>query len=174
MKFQFYLLIFSIFIIGCNQIKKEEKEEVKTEIIEIKNIFKEEEVKWFKNKGTATIKGVARFKSKKGNIRFGEEFSVELMPYTAYSEERLSHIYKDKKADFVFAADGVPKFTPDPKGYHDTIKVTCNADGTFEYSNLPSGKYYIVAFMIFDGGGGIMRHFELKEGENKTLEMTNY
>ena len=171
MKFQYYFLIFLVLITSCSQVKKETKEK---EVIEIKNPFETEKVTWFKNKGTATIKGIAKFKPKEGAIRFGEEFSVELMPYTRYSEERLSHIYKDKKADFVFAADGIPKFTPDPKGYHDTKKMTCNADGTFEYTNLPPGKYYVVAFMIFDGGGGIMRHFELKEGENKILEMTNF
>ncbi|WP_075342138.1 hypothetical protein [Tenacibaculum agarivorans] len=174
MKFQFYLFVFSIFITGCKPTEKN-KDENKTEAVEIKSPFKEEEVKWFKDKGTASIQGIAKFKSKGGVVRFGKEFRIELQPYSAYTKERLSHIYKNKNGDFVYIEDGVPKFTPDPKGYHDTKKTMCNSEGEFEYKDLPAGTYYVIAFMLWDEtGGGIMRRVELIEGENKVIEMKNF
>ncbi len=177
MKFQISFSLFLVVLISCSQSEKDKKDkkEDKGKIIEIKNKFNEEEVKWFKNKGTATINGIAKFKSKKGELRFGEEFRIELQPYTAYTEERLSHIYKNNNGDFVYIEDGVPKFRPDPKVYHDTKKNMCNKLGEFKYKELPAGNYYVIAFMLWDNtGGGIMRKIELKDGENKIIKMTNF
>jgi len=143
--------------------------------IKIENSFDDEVLKWFKSKGTGTIKGVAKFKSKSGELRYGKDFRIELMPYCEYSEERLGHIYKKKKAGFIHVEDGVPKFTPDPEAYHETIKVMCNEQGEFEYKELPEGKYYLIAFMLWDNtGGGIMRRLKLSEGEAKFVEMVNF
>ena len=144
------------------------------ETVKIFNQFNPEEVNWFKTKGDATIKGIANFKSKEGTMLLGEQFAIELMPYSNYANERLGNIYKNKNSGYVYIADGVPQFTPDPEGYHDTIKTKCNKDGTFEFLNLPEGEYYLVAFMIKgDIGGGIMRRVKLSKGESKFIEMTN-
>lgn len=142
--------------------------------IKIENAFDEEGTKWFKNTGNGTIKGIAKFTSKNGELRFGKDFRIELMPNCRYTEERLMHIYNNKDFGYVYVEDGVPKFTPDPKAYHDTKKTMCNQEGEFEFSNLPPGNYYVIAFMLWDDtGGGIMRNVILNEDESKAIEMIN-
>lgn len=175
MKYRFVLLFLAILSTGCS-VKQPEKKE---NSITIKNKFDENEVSWFKNKGNGTIKGNAKFKAKNGELRFGEEFRIELMPYALYTEERLGKIYKNKKSGFVYLQDGIPKFTPDPEGYHETIKTFCDKEGNFEFNNLPAGKFYVIAFMSWEkenvkNGGGLMKQVVLSDGESKMLEMDNF
>ena len=158
-------------LFGCANTKKSDNNAP----IKIINKFDEEAVKWFKTKGQGSIKGIAKFKSKSGVVRFGKEFRIELMPYSLYTEERLNKIYENNQAGHVYVEDGIPKFTPDPKGYHDTKKTMCDKDGNFEFNNLPPGDYYVIAFMLWDQtGGGIMRHVMLSENEAKTIKMINF
>jgi hypothetical protein len=106
------------------------------------------------------------------------------MPFSKYTEERLSHLYADRNAGHIFVQDGVPTFTPDPAGYHETKKTMCNSNGEFEFNNLPSGEYYVIAFMLWDqkmaddktikDGGGIMRRLTLNADEAKHVEMANF
>lgn len=147
----------------------------KNESIKIESEFNENEVKWFINPGTSSIKGLAKFKSKNDDIRFGKDFWVELNPYSAYTKERLNDIYKDDNSAYVYIENGIPKFIPDPEGYHKTRKVMCNEEGEFEFNNLPAGDYYVIAFMLWDKtGGGIMHHIKLSDNETKVIEMTNF
>lgn len=171
MKHRFTLLIIGLLFINCSTVKKP----LNNTPITIVNEFNKEEVNWFKSKGNGTIKGIAKFKSKNGDLRFGEEFRIELMPNCLYTEERLNAIYKNKSSGYVYIEDGIPKFTPDSEGYHDTIKTMCNKDGEFEFRNLPAGDYYIIAFMLWEKtGGGIMQHIPLSEGESKIIKMINF
>ncbi len=166
---RYIILFFVVVFFSCVDSDK------KTKVITINNEFKNEEVKWFKADGNSTIKGVAKFKSIQGDIRFGKEFRIELNPFSAYTKERLHHIYKNNDSGFVYIENGVPKFNPDPKGYHETRKVMCNEDGTFEFKNLPEGEYYIIAFMLWDEtGGGIMKRVKLSSNETKNVEMINF
>jgi len=148
--------------------------------IAILSDYKDEEVDWFKNKGTASISGTAKFKSKQGVLKFGKEFWVELMPASTYTTERLRKIYGNNDEGFIFARDGVPRFIPDPAGYHETLKMTCDENGAFTYSDLPTGSYYLIAFMLWNdeanilSGGGIMKQITLEEGEEETIVMDNF
>ena len=165
------VLFFLITFLSLQTFSQKKKER----IVEIKNKFEEKEVKWFKESGEGVIKGTAKFESKKGKVRFGSEFRIELQPYSAYTYERLFTIYKNEYKGHVFVEDGVPKFTPDPKGYHETRKTMCNNKGEFVFSNLPDGEYYIIAFMLWDKtGGGLMQKIKLSKGETKIIEMTNF
>lgn len=144
--------------------------------------FSDEEVGWFKTKGKGIIKGSARFKSKTGEVRFGNEFRIELMPASRYTEERLHKIYDSKESGYVHLEDGVPRFIPDPAGYHETMKTMCNEKGEFEFKNLPKGEYYVIAFMIWDQetaanssrktGGGMMQRVSVDGSE--VIEMSNF
>jgi hypothetical protein len=170
-----FLLLIAILVSNCTA-KKTEKT---GQIITIQNNFDDQAVSWFKNTGTGSIKGIAKFKSKNGELRFGEEFRVELMPYSLYTEERLGKIYKTKKSGFIYLEDGIPKFTPDPAGYHETIKTFCDKEGKFEFKNLPPGKYYVIAFMLWENqnvktGGGLMQKIVLSEGESEAIKMMNF
>jgi hypothetical protein len=156
----------------------------KDTIIMIQNSFNSDEVSWFNNAGKGTIKGIAKFKSKTGEVHYGKEFRIELMPFSLYTQERLNHLYPNKKSGYIFIQDGVPKFTPDPEGYHATKKTMCNAKGEFEFTGLPAGEYYVIAFMIWDvpsnngnaikDGGGIMQRITLDNGKLGIVEMSNF
>jgi hypothetical protein len=173
MKYKLPLLIIGFLLISCsNKQKKSDNTPIK-----IVNKFNNKDVKWFKIKGNGTIKGIAKFKSKNGNLRFGKDFRIELMPNCLYTEERLNKIYNNKDSGYVYVEDGIPKFTPDPEGYHDTKKTMSNEKGEFEFNNLPLGDYYVIAFMLWDKtGGGIMRRVTLSEIDNdsKIIEMVNF
>lgn len=166
-----FVLIIGFLFFGCSHTQKNKKDTP----IRMVNKFNSEEVKWFKTKGNGSIKGIAKFKSKNGDLRFGEEFRVELMPGCLYTEERLNKIYKSKNSGYVFIEDGIPQFTPDPEEYHETKKTMCNHKGEFEFNNLPAGEYYIIAFMLWNKtGGGIMQHVVLSQNESKIIEMINF
>jgi Ca2+/Na+ antiporter len=175
MKYIFVLFLIAILSSGCS-VKQPEKKE---NIITLKNNFDKNEVKWFKSKGNGNIKGNAKFKSKNGELRFGEGFGIELLPFSLYTEERLGKIYKNKKSGFVYVEDGVSKFIPNPEGYHDTIKTSCDKEGNFEFNNLPSGNYYVIAFMIWENqnvktGGALMKKIVLSKSESKVIKMDNF
>ncbi len=168
MRYLFFFVLISCFCCSENRTKKEK-------LIKIENEFKDQDVKWFKVDGNSSIKGIAKFKSKDGEIRYGKEFRIELNPFTPYTKERLNHIYRNDESGYVFIKNGVPKFTPDPEGYHATRKTMCNEKGEFEFKNLPEGNYYVIAFMLWDKtGGGIMQHIQLSDNEIKTIEMINF
>lgn len=172
MKYKLLFIFIGFALANCS-IKP--KPTADTAIIKIVNEFNDEEVSWFKTEGNASIKGIAKFKSKSGDIRFGEEFRIELMPSCRYTKERLNRIYNSKKSGYVHIEDGIPKFTPDPKGYHETKKTMCDKDGKFEFKNLPAGEYYIIAFMLWEKtGGGIMQRVVLSENESEVVEMINF
>lgn len=173
MKYKLALLIIGFLLISCSNKQKTSDNTP----IKIVNKFNNEDVKWFKIKGNKTIKGIAKFKSKNGNLRFGKDFRIELMPHCLYTEERLNKIYNNKDSGYVYVEGGIPKFTPDPEGYHDTKKTMCNEKGEFEFNNLPLGDYYVIAFMLWDKtGGGIMQRVTLSEIDNdlKIIEMVNF
>ena len=147
--------------------------------------FMDDEVSWFATKGKGTIKGLAKFKARGGEIRYGKQFRIELMPFSNYTEDRLHTIYTNKNSGFIYIQDGVPRFIPDPVGYHESTKKTmCNDNGEFEFKELPIGKYYVIAFMLWDqkdkqgnmvkDGGGIMQRVDLKEEGVETLQMLNF
>ncbi|WP_299241676.1 hypothetical protein [uncultured Aquimarina sp.] len=164
--------LFFLAVIFCSCTDKTTKNET---TITIQNEFNEDDVSWFRNTGASTIKGIAKFKSKSGDIRFGKDFRIELNPYSAYTKERLNHIYKNDDSGYVYIENGIPKFIPDPEGYHKTRKIMCNEKGEFEFNDLPAGDYYVIAFMLWDEtGGGIMQHIKLSDNETKVIEMINF
>ena len=151
--------------------------------VPVSNEFEVDAEQWLLSSGDGNISGVAKFKSKKGAIHFGNSFNIELMPSTPYTEERLTKIYGNQNSGSIYMADGVPRFIPDPHAYHMTRKTTCDAQGAFEFKDLAKGSYYIVAFMIWEEetegamvkkGGGIMQRIELKEGEKTHIKMNNF
>ena len=175
MKHKLIFLLLTIALTACT-VKQPVK---KGAVIKIQNEFNSKEVSWFKNKGTGNIKGTAKFKSRNGELLYGEQFRIELMPYSLYTEERLSNIYPNKKSDYIYLEDGVPKFIPDPEAYHETIKTFCNKNGDFEFNNLPEGKYNVIAFMIRENqnvktGGAMMQKITLSENQSKLIKMDNF
>lgn len=150
--------------------------------IPMENDWDSEKVAWYFEKGKGTIKGVAKLKTKEGKILLGSDYTIELLPKSPYTEERLSTIYQSSMGGVVYLKDGVPKFVPDPKEYHNNKATKCNEKGEFEFTNLPKGEYYVIAFMMKDGddiyrtpvGAGIMQYVALTNVEEQSVELNNF
>ena len=77
------IFLLLIVLIACT-VKQPVK---KGAVVKLQNDFNTDEVSWFKNKGTGNIKGTAKFKSRNGELLYGEQFKIELMPYSLYTDK---------------------------------------------------------------------------------------
>lgn len=121
------------------------------ELVEVKSLFNIEEIKWVKEIGNSSVKGKAFLKLSEGQYKGCAGFNIELLPVAKYSSERIHKIYGNNEQGQVLLKDNPPKFTPDPKEYHEMlIKGKCNENSEFSFSQVNSGDYYIVAFIMWD------------------------
>ena len=71
------------------------------------------------------------------------------------------------------------KFIPDEPDFYKSLKKTvCNADGDFEFEDLPAGDYYIIAKVtwdigkVFDEGGTLMKKVSIASGDTQKVTLT--
>lgn len=149
------------------------------EPIQLKNAFDVDEIKWVKEVGNSSVKGKVFLKLPDGQYKGCAGFNIELLPVAKYSSERIYNVYGNNEQGQILLKDNIPKFTPDPKEYHDLlIKGQCNEKGEFSFSKVKAGDYYVMAFIIWDtqvdgkpakDGGAVMKRIHVKE--NATLEV---
>jgi hypothetical protein len=148
------------------------------EPIQVKSQFNADEIKWIQTAGSSSISGTAFLrlndKEQKGCAGFG----VELLPVAAYSNERILNIYGNNSQGQVLMKDNPPKFTPDPKEYHELVrKSQCDEKNQFSFKDLPVGEYYVIFFIIWknetgaDDGGALMKRVSLKAGKSEVVEI---
>ena len=138
-----------------------------SDLIAVESKFDPDEISWVKKEGTAIVEGEAYIKLEDGSYKGCSGFSIELLPVSAYSDERIYKTYGSNKSGQILIKENPPKFTPDHKLYHDlVIKSTCDSENRFSFSNVHPGDYYIMAFIIWNGteGGGVMKRVSLKDG----------
>ena len=149
--------------------------------IELESEFDSNEVKWIKEAGDSSISGEAFLKLKDGTFKDCSGFSVELLPVAKYSNERIFRTYGNNDHGQVLLEDSPPKFTPDAKEYHEmVIKSACNVRNEFSFSNVASGAYYVIAFIIWnvnekDGasksGGAVMKRIHVKSNSENRVQL---
>jgi hypothetical protein len=148
--------------------------------VELESEFDRDEVKWIREAGNSSVEGQAFLKLKDGTLKGCSGFSVELLPVAKYSNERIFKTYGNNERGQVLLEDNPPKFTPDAKEYHDmVIKTRCNERNEFLFSNVPSGAYYVMAFIIWDvsekgvaskTGGGVMNRVHVKPNSKNRVQ----
>jgi hypothetical protein len=141
------------------------------EPIQLENAFNLDEVKWVKTAGNSAIHGKAFLTLKNNESKGCAGFGVELLPVAKYSSERILNIYGNNDQGKILIEGTIPKFTPDPKGYHDmVIKTKCNSNNEFAFNNISSGEYYVIGFIIWDinendkavkTGGAVMKKVKI-------------
>ncbi len=146
------------------------------EPIQVKSPFNLDEVKWVKTAGTSSIHGKASLQLKNNETKGCAGFGVELLPVANYSNERIKNIYGNNDQGKILIEGSIPKFTPDPKEYHDmVIKTTCNSNNEFTFNNISAGEYYVIGFIIWDvtekgksvkTGGAVMKKMKVAPKEN--------
>src|SRR5688500_9691859 len=132
--------------------------------------FNVDEVSFVKLAGNSTVTGTAFLKLADGTFKNCAGFNVELLPVAAYSNERIFKTYGNDQQGQILMEQNPPKVTPDVPEYHDMlIKGACDLRGEFNFSNVPAGNYFFVAFIIWDDastpprktGGGVMKRIHV-------------
>ncbi|OYQ76059.1 hypothetical protein [Wohlfahrtiimonas chitiniclastica] len=150
---------------------------VTTETVELSNEFNAKDAAFIYKSGKNTIKGNAFLRQNSGNVVTCAGNDVMLIPVTAYSQERMGHIYKLEDVGFLPIYNSKITFNNDSNDYKSMIKnVKCNSDGQFEFNNVANGNYYVVAYVIWKAGsyqgGSLMKKVSVKNGSTEKLIMT--
>ena len=136
--------------------------------------FRAEQAAFIEAPGTNSITGQAFMRQAGGGVVTCAANPVYLVPRTDYAVERMLNIY-GKSENPGRQLLGVIPDDPDP-GYlrlsRDTI---CDAEGDFEFFNVPDGEYFVttgVFWMInqyFQDGANLMHPIKVEAGETKSL-----
>lgn len=127
-----FLTIFFLIISNCIFAQK------KIEYVYPKTAFDKTVVaELFDNTGTGTIKGIAMLKGK----HVGYFMQVSLFPLTDYFSE-----YLELEKQFGTKGKKRASISPEALSYRIITKVNGN-DGSFEFTNLKPGKYYIEGYL---------------------------
>jgi len=105
------------------------------EPVKLDSVFKIDEVSFVKQSGTSTVRGTAFLRLADGSLKSCAGFNVELLPFAAYSKERIVRTYGNDQQGQILLEQNPPKFTPDVPEYHDMlIKGACDARGEFRFA----------------------------------------
>lgn len=148
-----------------------------TKPVELTNNFNAKEASFINKSGKNTIKGNAFLRQNGGGVVTCAGNDVMLIPVTAYSQERMRHIYKLDNIGFLPVYSERVTFANDQKEYASMIKYTkCDSDGNFEFDNIANGSYYVVAHVIWQvrsyQGGALMKKVNVKNGKTEKIIMT--
>jgi hypothetical protein len=97
-------------------------------------VFNDDEYLPYRKPGKAVITGQAFTTTRSGEIRYGAGRTVSLHPATTYAAEYFN----------VQVVRGAYMSEPDPRFLQFEKTTISDATGTFEFKNLPAGKYYVV------------------------------
>lgn len=142
------------------------------------------EVAWAAREGNNTISGSAVLRTVGGDVKTCAGLKVTLMPVSAYATE-----YMEKT--FGSSDSGISRYTPnvtlDPAftGSDLTRNSICDAEGRFEFTNLPDGEFYVISNVTWGAvqggryayvatqGGDLMQRVSVSGGQRKNIVLTS-
>lgn len=102
--------------------------------------FPIDEYQSLNKKGTGVIKGQAFLKTRGGTVKTAAGNKVLLNPVTSYSRQwYIEGFLQDH-----------PLENPDPRYNQYIYETTADADGRFEFINIPQGEYYLVTHVFWE------------------------
>lgn len=133
-----------------------------TRPLTVSSSFQPEEVAWFHQPGTNSIRGNALLRTVGGDVRTCAGFQATLIPMSTYALDRFTALYGVNAAEGGFAPAPEPTFaTTDPR-YTSTVRSTfCDSEGRFTFSSVPDGDYFVIARVVW---GIPMQYFTRTEG----------
>jgi len=147
--------------------------------VPISATFSKSDVAWFDGTGTSKLEGSAFLRTKGGAVKTCAGYEVQLLPYSSYAAERMKFIYGSETSGHMFGPRRAWKFNPDEPDFYKSLKKTvCNANGEFEFRDLPAGDYYTIAKVtwdigkVFDEGGTLMRKVSVASNATETVTLT--
>ena len=100
----------------------------------------------YQKEGTSTITGSAFLKTRGGEVKVGAGNVIELIPMTPYIRERFERIM----------VNGERLVDRDPRVEAFTRKTVADAQGNFEFKNIPQGDYALYCLIQWEVPAGII------------------
>jgi hypothetical protein len=144
--------------------------------VQLTSPFDEAQAKQLLEPGENSIQGSALVRQQGGGIVTCAGSDIWLIPVTAYSTERMGHIYKsDQKG---FSKSGAPNFEPNSAAFHNSMRKTLgDAQGNFEFDKVADGDFYVVTVISWvvgysTQGGSLMQRVSVAGGETKKIVLS--
>lgn len=143
--------------------------------LKTENSFDEDAARKMLEPGKNKITGSALIRQNGGGVVTCAGREVMLLPATKYTIERMFHLYglSERGYNPVFGGRKII-FKPDYPQYLRTTKRTiCDAQGSFAFSDLSNGDYFIATSIVWQvstytqEGGSLMVRVKLS-GDSKT------
>jgi hypothetical protein len=165
----------SLGLAGC-AVPKQQK-------FSLTSTFDKEQAQKLMLEGKNSIKGSALMRQVNGGVVTCAGQVIQLIPATAYAQERMRYLYGNDTRGFRNAF--VSQMNPDPFEYTDpayaqiTKMGTCDAQGFFKFEKLSDGEFFLISRITWkanpnsfsDEGGFMMRKVKLSGGEQVELVM---
>lgn len=127
------------------------------------------EIEWSRHTGTNTVSGSAIATADSTPHTCAGQ-SALLIPDSAYARARMTAIFGNTTRGTRAASLGPVKFEKDDPLYVSSLRSTrCDAAGSFSFSRVPDGIWYVTSSVKWQGtaqveGGSMMRRVELRGG----------
>ncbi len=147
------------------------------ETVPLTNEFDVDSVKFVKIKGNSSVSGEVHLKLESGVYKGCAGFNIELLPASKYANERIFSTYGNTDEGQILMSQKPPKFIPDVKEYHEyLIKSECDSNSNFRFNAVPSGDYYLIAFVIWgkepnQQGGGVMKRISVGKQQDMKVNV---
>jgi hypothetical protein len=138
------------------------------------SVYNPEEISWSKLDGNSSVSGSAFIRQNGGGIVSCAGYVANLIPKSAYSNERISYLFGNLTRGYNTYRD---IDTADSRYIADIRTTICDVDGKFKFTNLPDGVYYLTTTVSWNvansaQGGRLFQKVDLKSGGNLEVVLT--
>lgn len=147
-------------------------------ILEQKQSFNAADVAWADKTGTSAISGQAFVQTNGGQPRTCAGLDVYLIPSSAYARERSELNFGSVEGGYKNAYSNRKLSDGTPMDFANTWKKqVCDAQGNFEFSNIPAGEWYVSTSIVWtvqyvSNGGLLAKRVTVKDGEKARVILT--
>jgi hypothetical protein len=134
------------------------------------------EIDWARRSGPNSVSGVAIMTARSTTHSCAGQ-SANLIPDSAYARARLAAIFGNTTRGTRAANLGPVKFERDDPLYVSTLRTThCDATGSFSFSGVPDGVWYVTTSVKWQSsaqieGGSMMQRLDLGGGRRVKITL---
>lgn len=146
--------------------------------------FSAKDAAYINKKGTNTILGQGMSKTRGGNVKTSAGNKAYVYPVTEYTTEMMTLLFQDVNSGHRMYVDlggevvkrEVTNIDPELTRY--VKEQTCDAQGNFEFLNLPNGEYFVVTTVTWEvptryssgtQGGDLMKRVKVTGGSKERV-----